>query len=370
MASPSRHNLPFYFEKRLASSRGMMLAVPVISIFLAFFVSGVVLALTGKDPLAVYHTLFSRAFGTIYGLSESVVKAIPLLLAGLGLSLAFRMQLWNIGGEGQIVMGAIAASWIALSFPDTTAIILLPAMIIAGCIGGGLWALLPSIPRAYWGVNEIITTLMLNYVALLCSDYLVYGSWRDPAGFNFPHTAMFSSTAILPTLGDTRIHAGLLFGIIIAFIIYMVIYKSRWGYEIRVIGESPSAARYAGINIPKNIILVMAISGAICGLAGMTEVSGIVHRLQPGISAGYGYTAIIIAWLSRLNPFAILIVAFLFGGLQAGGYMLQTSGVPAAMVSMLQGTLLFFVLGGELLANYRIRFSTRLRTGVEINNDR
>lgn len=363
MTSPIR--LPIYFEKRLAPSRSAAIIVPLLSVFLALLTGAVMLALSGKDPVTIYYLMFSRAFGSSYGLSETIVRAIPLMLAGLGVALAFRMQLWNIGGEGQLFMGAIAAGWVALSFPGASAWILLPAMFVAGCIGGGLWAWLPSIPRAYLGVNEIITTLMLNYVAILSLDYLVYGPWRDPAGYNFPLSAPFGAGAMLPTFGDTRIHAGLLFGLVIAVIIYLVIYRSRWGYEIRVIGESPSAARYSGMNIPRNIMLVMFVSGAVCGLAGMAEVSGILHRIQPGISAGYGYTAIIIAWLSKLNPFAIILVAFLFGGLQVGGYVVQTSGVPAAMVAMLQGSLLFFVLGGEILLKYRIRFRPASRTEAD-----
>ncbi|MEW5954444.1 MAG: ABC transporter permease [Bacillota bacterium] len=359
MTSLLQHGLPICFEKRLAPSRSAVFIVPVLSVILALLTGGVALALSGKDPLAVYYIMFSRAFGSTYGLSETAVRAIPLLLAGLGVALAFRMQLWNIGGEGQLFMGAIAAGWVALSFPQAPAWVLLPAMFAAGGLAGGLWAFLPSIPRAYLGVNEIITTLMLNYVAILTLDYLVYGPWRDPGGYNFPLSAPFGAGAILPAFGDTRIHAGLLFGLIIAVIFYIVIYRSRWGYEIRVIGESPAAARYAGINIPRNIMLVMFVSGAICGLAGMAEVSGVIHRMQPGISAGYGYTAIIIAWLAKLNPFAIILVAFLFGGLQVGGFIAQTSGVPAAMVAMLQGSLLFFVLGGEILLKYRVRWRTR-----------
>ena len=212
-------------------------------------------------------------------------------------------------------------------------------------------------------MNEIITTLMLNYVAILWVDYLVYGPWRDPAGFNFPLTAVFSDAAILPTLGDSRIHAGLFFGLAVAVMLYLIIYHTRWGYEIRVTGENPGAARYAGMNTTRNIMLVMLLSGAFCGLAGMAEVSGIAHRLQHGLSPGYGYTAIIIAWLSRLNPFAVILVAFLFAGLQVGGYIVQTSGIPSSMVYMLQGLLLFFVLGGELLTGYRL---TRLPARGEV----
>ncbi|RJX21419.1 MAG: ABC transporter permease [Desulforudis sp.] len=343
-------------EKRAAPSPVMAVLVPVISVVLALLVGAVFLKLTGQGPFPIYMEMFSRAFGTRYGLSETIVKSIPLMLAGLGVAVAFRMQLWNIGGEGQLFMGAFAATWVALNFPDQPAWFLLPLMFFAGCVGGGVWGLIPALPRAYMGVNEIITTLMLNYVAILWVEYLVYGPWKDPQGYNFPLTAKFSAGAILPTLGDSRIHAGLLFGLTIAVVLWVVFNRTRWGYEIRVIGDSPGAARFAGMNIPRNILVVMAVSGAVCGLAGMAEVSGLMHRLQPGFSPGYGYTAIIIAWLAKLNPLAIVLVAFLFGGLQVGGYIVQTSGVPATMVAMLQGSVLFFILGGDILLRYRLRW--------------
>lgn len=356
-------------EKRLTPSRRAVFLVPVCSVILALLTGAVFLLSSGKDPLAVYQAMFHGAFGTVYGLSETVVKAIPLLLCGVGVALAFRMQLWNIGGEGQFYMGAMAAGWVALFHPGLPSWLMLPAMFTAGFVAGGVWGLLPAVPKAYQGVNEVITTLMLNYVAIFWVDYLVHGPWKDPAGFNFPLSAPFVKSAILPALGNSRIHAGLLFALAAAIILYMTIQKTRWGYEIRVTGESPGAARYAGMNIEKNMLLVMLISGGICGLAGMAEVSGIAGRLQPGLSPGYGYTAIIVAWLGRLNPLAIILVSFLFGGLQVGGYTVQTSGIPAATVSMLQGTLLFFVLGGEIFNNNRFVAKKRVRGEVAASDE-
>lgn len=346
-------------EKRLVPSRQAAILVPVCSVILALLTGAVFLMASGRDPLAVYAAMFYGAFGSAYGLSETVVKAIPLLLCGLGVALAFKMLLWNIGGEGQFYMGAMAASWVALFHPGLPAWLMLPAMFAAGFIAGGVWGLLPAVPRAYQGVNEVITTLMLNYVAIFWVDYLVHGPWKDPKGFNFPISAPFVKSALLPAFGNSRVHAGIVFALVAALLLYVIIEKTRWGYEIRVTGESPGAARYAGMNTERNILLVMLISGGICGLAGMAEVSGIAGRLQQGLSPGYGYTAIIVAWLGRLNPLAIILVAFLFGGLQVGGYTVQTSGVPAAMVSMLQGALLFFVLGGEMLNSNRIVLSKK-----------
>ncbi|MHB8156222.1 MAG: ABC transporter permease [Desulfocucumaceae bacterium] len=348
-----------YLEKRLNTPRFSVLLITAFSVLLSLVLGGVFLSITGHDPLDIYSIMLSGIFGSSFGLSETIVRAIPLMLLGLGISVAFRMQLWNIGAEGQIYMGAFAASWVPLTFPNLPAFIMLPAMILLGMVAGGIWALLPAIPRAYLGVNEIISTLMLNYVAILWVQYLVFGPWRDPKGFNFPLSAPFPDAARLSTLGTTRVHAGILFALVIAIVIYIIINRTQWGYEIRVIGESESAASYAGMNIRRNILLVMLLSGAICGLAGMSEVSGISGRLQHGVSPGYGYTAIIVAWLARLNPFAIILVSILFGGLQVGGYLVQTSGVSASVATMLQGSILFFVLGGEVFNRYRIRFSKR-----------
>jgi simple sugar transport system permease protein len=244
---------------------------------------------------------------------------------------------------------------------------MLPAMIFAGMLGGGLWALGPAYLRVKWQVNEIITTLMLNYVGILWVNYFVYGPWRDPKGFNFPLTAQFPDAALLPTIGSSRIHVGLFLGLVLAILFIIIFRNSRWGYEIKVIGASERAARYAGMDIRRNIFVVMILSGAICGLAGMAEVSGIVGRLQPGLSPGYGYTAIIVAWLGKLNPIAIIFVAIFFGVLQVGGYLVQTFGVPASMASMIQGAILFFVVGGEILTNYRIIISRG--KGMEATNE-
>ncbi|SMC99496.1 ABC transporter permease [Sporomusa malonica] len=342
------------FEKRDTVSKHMIVAVPLLSIVIGLAFAGVFIALTGKDPLQVYQLMFTGAFGSVYGLSETVVKAVPLIFASLAVSLAFRMQLWNIGAEGQLYMGAFGATWVALTYPQWPAWLLIPAMLLAGFLMGGLWGLLPAIPRAYFKVNETITTLLLNYIGILWVDYLVYGPWKDPKGLGFPITAPFSEGAILPAFGVTRIHWGIVLALLAVFVVYIVLRYTRWGFEIRVSGESAAAAQYAGMNHVRNILLVMFVSGGLAGLAGMTEVSGITQRLQHGISPGYGYSAIIIAWLARLHPFAIVLVSFVFGGLLVGGFSIQTSGFPAATVAMLQGAILFFVVGGEIFVQYRL----------------
>ena len=346
-------------EKRLNPSAAMNVIVPLVSVLAAFVVGAIFLTLTDRDPLEVYTAMFKGALGSQYGLAETVVKAIPLMLCALGISAAFRMQLWNIGAEGQFYMGAFAASYLPLTYPQLPMWLMLPGMALLGCIGGGLWGLVPAVLRARWKVNENITTLMLNYVAILWVDFLVYGPWKDPKGFNFPLTAKFTAAAALPNFGDSRIHVGLIIAVVLAAVFWVVFEKSRWGFEIKVIGASEQAARYAGMNIRRNIYWVMLLSGAVCGLAGMAEVSGIVGRLQPNLSPGYGYTAIIVAWLSKLNPAAILLVSILFGALQVGGFFVQTMGVPASVAAMLQGAVLFFVVGGEFLTQYRFVISRK-----------
>ena len=351
-------------EKRLNPSKSASYLNPVFSVMLALLFCAVFLTLTGRDAAEVYSAMLEGAFGSVYGLSETAVKAIPLALCALGISLAFRMQLWNIGAEGQFYMGAFASSWLPLTFPEIPAMIMLPAMLLLGMAAGAFWGLIPGYLRAKWRVNEIITSLMLNYIGILWVSHLVYGVWKDPQGMNFPLSAQFPDAAMLPTLADTRIHAGALLVQVFAVLFTVLFNRSRWGYEIKVIGASEPAARYAGMDINRNICLVMLVSGALCGLAGMTEVSGIVGRLQPGLSPGYGYTAIIVAWLAKLHPFAIVVVSILFGALQVGGYFVQTMGVPATVAAMLQGAILFFVVGGEVFTTYRIRITSRKGAGA------
>lgn len=346
-------------EKRLYSSSIVPFMVPLLSVVAAFLMGAIFLYFSGYAPLKVYAMIYDGAFGSAYGISETIVKAIPLLLCSLGVAVAFKMKLWNIGAEGQLYMGALFASYIALFHGTLPAYIMLPTMLVAGALGGALWALIAGIPRAIWNVNETITTLMLNYVAINMVDYFVYGPWKDPKGFNFPLSASFPNAAILPAIPGSRVHSGLIIALIAVVIIYFIFRFTRWGFQIRVIGESPEAARYAGMNTAKNIMAVLALSGALAGIAGMAEVSGIIQRLQHGISPGYGYSAIIIAWLSKLHPVAMIFVSILFGGLLVGGYSIQTLGISSAIVSMLQGAILFFILGGEIFSTYTLRISKR-----------
>ncbi|MNN31642.1 Galactoside transport system permease protein MglC [compost metagenome] len=228
-------------------------------------------------------------------------------------------------------------------------------MLIFGIAAGAFWGLLTAIPRTHFGVNELITSLMLNYVALLALDYFVIGPWKDPKGFNMPGSPLFTAAQSLPVLGSTRLHIGLIFALIAVVIYYLMIRFTRWGYELRLIGANPIAARYAGIPIKRHITIVMLISGGLAGLAGMAEVSGVSHKLMQGISPGYGYTAIIVAWLAKLNPLGLVISSLLFGGLIVGGYSVQTIGLPSSISEMLQGAILFFLIAGDMVTRFRIR---------------
>ncbi|HTG42782.1 MAG TPA: ABC transporter permease, partial [Methylomirabilota bacterium] len=268
----------------------------------------------------------------------------------------------NIGAEGQFLLGAWGASAVVLAPllpPGTPAIIVIPAMMLAGAAAGAVWGLIPGVLKARLGVNEIITTLMLNYVALFWIQFWVFGPWSEGG---FQQTRPFPPEALLPRLTDfssavpafagLTVHLGLVFGIVAAGIVWVVLERSRWGYEIRLIGDSPKAARYAGIDIKRNIIVVFAISGALAGLAGMSEVSGVVHKLQDRISPGYGFTAIIIAYLARFDPLKVIVAAVLFGALILAGREIQPSGVPA----MIQGIILFSLIVAEVFVRYRVRF--------------
>lgn len=332
-------------------------AVPIASILLAILVGWIFLALSGYEAAETYRRMIQGAFGSTYAISETIVKAIPLALAGLAVSIAFRMKLWNIGAEGQLYMGAFAAGGVVMFLGDWPSLPLLSLMLVAGFAAGAIWGLIPGALRALWNVNETITTLLLNYVAIFWVSYLVFGPWKDPNAMGFPLAPRFPEAAYLPVIPGSRVHVGILIAVVVAIVLYIVLKYTRWGYEVRVAGESPEAARYAGMNVARNILLVMLVSGGIAGMTGMIEVSGITHRLQQDISASYGYTGIIIAWLARLNPFTILLVAFLFGALLVGGFGVQTYGIPYAIVLMLQGAVLFFLLAGDIMLKYRVTIS-------------
>lgn len=332
---------------------------PVVSLALALLVIALVFWGYGVDSLLAYKRIFKGAFGSLYGLSETTVKAIPLMICGVGLAIAFKALVWNIGAEGQLLIGAIAATWVALyAIPDAPAVVLLPCMFVAGFLGGAIWGVIPGILKAKLRANEVISSLMMVYIASELVNYLVYGPWKGAEEWGFPYSSKFPPAAQLPRLFNTRIHyPTLILALVLALLIYVLVVRTKLGYEIRVTGENPEAARYAGMSYLKTVVLVMLISGGLAGLAGVGEVAGIHHRLRypQGISPGYGFTAIIVAWLGRLNPLAIILTSLLFGGLLVGGDAIQVAlGLPVATINLFNGVILFFVLGGELLTRYKI----------------
>ncbi|MCO6450813.1 MAG: ABC transporter permease [Caldilineales bacterium] len=357
-------NLPYSlsFEKRTEDyPRWLPAATSVGAVIVAFIVSGIILKLIGGQPLVVGRFFWNATFGSWPTLSDTLVKATPLILVGLACTVAFKMKLWNIGAEGQFYIGAFFASLVVLVPilpPETPKVIVLAAMMIMGMIGGALWGFIPGFLKARFMVNEIITTLMLNYVAVLWNNFWIFNSWSD-AGFQM--TPVFPKSAWLPRLADyardyrafsgITLHLGFIIALAAAALVWWIFKYSRWGYEIKLIGDNKEAARYAGLNIARNIILVMMFSGALAGLAGMSEIGGVVHRLQERISPGYGFTGIIIAWLAKLNPFAVVLVSILFGALIVAGREIQPSG----LTQLLQGIVLFMLISSDVLLRYKIR---------------
>jgi ABC-type uncharacterized transport system permease subunit len=362
-----RQRLPFslQIEPRLQMGRWLPIVSSVAALVLALFVGGILIALVGGDPIATYAHIANVAFGSLGGLTDTLTKATPLILVGLACSLAFRMKLWNIGAEGQFYMGAWAASAVVLLplLPATSSPwLFIPAMMMAGMLGGAAWGFIPGFLKARFRVNEVITTLMLNYIAVAWNNFFIFAVWSE-GGFQM--SPMFPRTAWLPRLSDLAaqikefrgltLHGGFIIAVIAAVIVWFILSRSKWGYEIRLIGDNPKAAEYAGIPIKRNIILVMMVSGALAGLAGMSEISGTVHRLQGAISPGYGFTGIIIAWLAKLNPFAVIIVSIFFGALLLAGREIQPSGIP----KMIQGIVLVCLIASDFFVRYRVRIARR-----------
>jgi simple sugar transport system permease protein len=339
-------------------------AVSVLAIIVALILGGIVIAFAGGNPIASYAHIAEASFGGIGVLSDTIVKATPIILTALACSVAFRMKLWNIGAEGQFIMGAWGASAVVLTpvlAAETSRWLFIPVMAVAGMLMGAVWGYIPGYLKAKFNVNEIISTLMLNYIAISWANFWVFGVWTE-GGFQM--SPMFPQTAWLPRLSEyaesirlfrgLTTHAGLLLGIAAAIVLWFIVFRSRWGYEIRLIGDNPRAAKYAGINITRNTIWVMMLSGALAGLGGMSEVSGVVHRLQTApIAAGYGFTGIIVAWLAKLNPLVIILVSILFGALILAGREIQPSGVP----KMIQGIILVCLIASDFLLRYRIRLA-------------
>jgi len=355
--------------------------VPAGSLVFAFFASGLVLLATGHDPLSSYRQLIDAAFVNTGALGQTLVSATPLAFTGLAAAAAFRMRLFNIGGEGQLYIGAItgAAAGLYLGGSGGPSPLAIAAMVVAGCAGGAAWALIPGILRAFFKTNEIITSLMLNYVAGYVLTYLIFNTesyWRQTKGFDatvFPTGKPLPDSAVWPAAtlhlqGGIGLPLGAGIAVLAALVLWVLYQRTRFGFEVQVLGDSPRAGRYAGMRTRRKILAVMAISGAIAGLGGASQDGDFRHTLDAdpnGLQKQYyGYAGIVVAALARYNPLAVLLVAFLIGGLQNAGTTLQGADFPSGLVGVMQGIILFSALGGELLVRYRLRLARRPEVAV------
>ena len=348
-------------EPRTETARWLVFATPLLAAALTL-ASGIVLfAALGYDPGRALASFFVKPIDSVYGLTELVLKATPLLLCALGLAVGYRGNVWNIGAEGQLVMGAIAAGGLALAFTGEEPFWLLPAMVMAGAAGGAAWAAIPAFLRVRFHANEILTSLMLTYVALHVLGFLVHGPWKNPQGYNFPQSREFGEGAILPLLMEgTRLHVGSLLALLAVPAVWLLLDRSYLGFKIRVSGLAPGAAAYAGFPTGRIVWAGFIAGGAMAGLAGVFEAAGPIGKLQPVISPGYGFAAIIVAFLGRLNAFGILFASLLVALLYLGGETAQIDlKLPPAVTGVFQGLLLFFLLGSDFLARYRLRLVRR-----------
>ncbi len=317
----------------------------VASLVIALLGFGIIVALQGENPVAAYQDIVDTTLRTKYGLSEVFVRMIPLLLCALAVAIPARVGLVNVGGEGQLYLGAWAASWVALSFGSLDRPVMLAGMFAAAVLGGAAWAAVPAILRARGWLNETISTLLLNYVGILFVQYFVFGPWKDPLSANFPQSKPFPASAVLPALSTYRLHFGLVFGLAGVAILFAVLRYTRWGYEIRAIGGNPEAAHRNGIPVRRYLVVMLLVGGAMAALAGFGEVSAIQGRLRPSVSPGYGFIGFLASWLAGHNPITIVLMTFVLAVLTAGGDSLQINqGLPFASVNLLMALTLFSVL--------------------------
>ena len=346
------------FKKRASGLSGYVLVSRILALILSAGIVAIVLLLTLTDKSKIGQALdrlFLSRFITLRGIKMMLQDAIPLLIVTLGIAVAFRMKLWNIGGNGQAVAGAMFAAAIPIYFPELSAAAYIPLMMLAAIIGGALWASVCAFSKAYGNVNETIISLMMNYIAICLGDFLINGIWKDPqSGFNKAPT--LPGNAVLPTMGDTGITYAALIAVFLLFVYYILMKKSKWGYEVRVAGENENAARYAGMPVKRNIVLAFLVSGAFAGLAGYVVLAGRGNAASFTTSVNdIGFTAVMVAWLSRLHPTGILFMSLFIAGVKNGCNALQSFGVDGAFADFIQGLILFMVLVCDVLTRYEIK---------------
>lgn len=347
----------FRIEQRPEPSARMRVAAPIVATALTLLVGSIVFAALGHSPLATLHAFFIAPLSSMNGLSEWLLKASPLILIACGLAVGFRANVWNIGAEGQLIIGAIAASGVGLFYPDPESVLLLPLMFVAGALAGMGWAAIPAFLRARMNTNEILVTLMLTYIAVLLLSWLVHGPWRDPAGFNYPQTALLPPAAMFEPFDYAyRLNGSVFITVVAVVAMWLFTHRSFLGYKMSVSGAAPLAARYAGFRESAAVWTGLLAGGAAAGMAGMAEAAGPLGQLSPQISPGYGFAAIIVAFIGRLNAFDIVLGGLLMSLLFLGGDSVQmTLGLPSALTRIFQGILLFFLLAADFFIFYRIR---------------
>ncbi|MBS0317198.1 MAG: ABC transporter permease [Proteobacteria bacterium] len=344
-------------EARAEASNAMRYGSPLLAVGLTLIGGLVLFYLLGRNPLHGFKVFFFDPVHDLYGISELLLKATPLMLIATGLAVGFRANVWNIGAEGQFLMGAVGATGVALLFQNSQSPLVLPAMLVAGAIGGAVWAAIPAALKTRFNTNEILTSLMLVYVAELLVSWLVFGPWKDPQGFNFPQTIMFGNNALLPILiPGTRLNIAFLVALAVLVGGYVFMNRSYMGFQMQVAGQAEAAARYAGYSGVRTIWVSLLTGGALAGVAGMAEVAGPMGQLTDHASSGYGFAAIIVAFIGRLNPVGIFFASLLMALLYMGGEQAQQHlNLPPAIGQVFQGMLLFFLLGADVFINYRLR---------------
>lgn len=339
-------------EKRNERSSKMTLLVPIVSLLVSFLLGAIVLRISGARPLDAYAAMIRGAFGSKTKFQYTVREAIPILICGLGVGIAFKMKFWNIGAEGQYVFGAIGITWVMQFWTGVPHSLLLPVGLVMSILFGAFWGGIPGVLKAQWKVDENLTTLMMNYIAIGIAEWLYINKWKAPRG-NMG-TVMYPPYGWLPSLWG-KISYGLIYALILVFVMYFIMYKTQWGFELNMIGKNPFAAQCQGVSLKKNMIIVMLISGGIAGFAGGLQSAGVMHQLTKGIDNGYGFTGIIIAWMGGLNPFGSILVSLLIAALKTGSDALKIMNLSASIGDVLQGLILLPLLGGSIFTDYRLR---------------
>jgi ABC-type uncharacterized transport system permease subunit len=347
-------------------SKMKKISLQLFAVLLALVLTGIFILFMGHNPIKVYISMLQGSFGSGHRINETIIKTIPLVIAGLGIGIAFKMKFWNIGGEGQMLMGGFGASLIALNFKDSPKFLVILLMVVVGVSCGGLWALIAGILKSKFNTNETIITLMMNYIALKWIIYLQYERWKDPASLGFPKIANFGDNAILPKVFG--IHIGWIVALILVVVVHIFLNYAKKGYEISVLGESENTAKYSGMNVKKIILLTTFISGGLVGLAGVIQASAVTNTLNIQLTSNVGNTAIIISWLSGLNAIWTLVVSIAFAVLIQGASYIQTAfQIPQAAADIIQAMILFCVLGCQFFLQYKVVFEISSKSENEID---